>query len=805
MDKSFEQWTPADRERVLSQLNRILGSRTFAAASRLQELLKYLVTEAVSGRGNRLNQASIAIDVLGRDEKFDPAVDSVVRVEAGRLRGKLRDYYQDEGPADPVRIELPKGLYLPRFRFDGPAQAPAATPAPAAAPIPPTEEMTPKRTARRQAMQEFGIGAGLTLIVIVAWLLGDKFADWRADRAAVEVSGTAAESAPDFTGAKSLAVLPFLNSSAAAEDAGFFADGLHDDLLTQLTKIADLKVISRTSVMGYRDVQKPIPQIAEELGVHAVLEGAVQRAGDRVRVNVQLIDGRTDKHLWAESFDQELNATNIFEIQRRIAMEIATALHATLSPQEQTRLAALPTQSFEAYEAYLKGRQRLARRTLEDIRGAVPLFEQAVAADPGFALAHVGIAEAYSLLNSYGGIGREEMIAKAKPALDRAFALNDQIGEAWTVLGHIRNSEGDPQGAEEAFLRAIELNPNYAQAWHWYSNMLGDMPGRSEKQLELARRARELDPLSPLLRANLALALEGLGRFDEAEAEVRRGIDLDPEFAVSLEIMAYLKLLARQDAPEAMRWFARSSALGPSIDAEIGMIEGYLMLGDTAAAAPRIERAKARVPDQLYVDLWNSKYEYAFGDRKLAAKLARALLKEGYVHIAKQKPSLLRIVRGEDLAAGRQADARDLYAAVHPELVADPARVTRENLEAAVDLALVLQKLGENDRAARLLDGVARLLPEMSRTGSKGYRLADVHIAALRGDKQGALAALRRAIDENWRWYWIDRPDLEPNLALLHGDPEFEALLAEVQGRLREQLARVRALETSGEIPPPSA
>jgi TolB-like protein/tetratricopeptide (TPR) repeat protein len=803
MEKPFEQWTPADRERVLTQLQRILESRTFAAASRLQHLLRYLMTEAVSGRGNRLNQASIAIDVLGRDEKFDPAVDSVVRVEAGRLRSKLRDYYQDEGQADDIRIDLPKGAYEPRVRFGGQA---AAAPVAAAA-TPPTaaahrEGMVPRRTARRQALQEFAIGAAVMLAVLAGiWF-------WRGAPDAVVPSlrtvKPAHDAAKSYDGAKSLAVLPFLNSSAEAEDAGFFADGLHDDLLTQLTKIADIKVISRTSVMGYRGVQKSIPQIANELGVHAVLEGAVQRAGERVRVNVQLIDGRSDTHLWAESYDMECNATNVFEIQRRIATQIATALHATLSPQERQRLAVLPTGNTEAYEAYLKARQRLARRTLEDMRAAVELFRQAVQLDPQFALAYAGIAEAWYLQNNYGGVGEEEMLAEAQPALDRAFALDGQIGEAWTVLGGIRKQQGDDAGAEQAFLRAIELNPNYAQAYHWYSSMLEHE--RPEKRLELARRARELDPLSPLLRANLAQALENVGRFDDAEAEIRQALELNPEFPVTTVFMGYFQTFIRRDIPGGMPWFVRAMQLDPGSDAEVGLAEAYLVLNEPDRAAHWIERARVAHQDQDLRDLWDARYVYTIGNEALAVERAERMLARTGKYAEKQKEILMWAVRNRDLAEGRAETARRRYAEQFPELAETTPRITRGNMKAAIDLALVLQKLGDDARARQLLDQAAALLPSLQRFGSSGYLLADVEIAALRGDKAGAIAALRRAVDEGWIFYYTDFPDRNPNLALVHGDPEYTALMQRARDRVAEQAARVREMEVAGEIPvPPSA
>jgi TolB-like protein/Flp pilus assembly protein TadD len=793
MEKPFEEWTPVDRERVVAALARILGSRAFSTSPRLQRLLKYLVSETVAGRGQRLHQASIAIDVLERDEHFDPAVDSVVRVEAGRLRSKLRDYYHEEGRNDRVRIELPKGQYRPVVTFIDEMPLPETGPRTVTS-VPPMPFAAEKRPGR-------AIAVVLAIVVIVAVFIARR-EQQEMEPAAPPATGAAEQAEPDAPdGERSLAVLPFANSSAASEDSGFFADGLHDDLLTQLARIADLKVISRTSVMAYRGVRKPVPQIAEELGVHAVLEGAVQRAGNRVRVNVQLIDGHTDEHLWAQSFDQELTASNVFDIQRRIALQIAGALQARLSQEERNRLAVLPTDNFQAYEAYLKGRQRLVRRTVEDIRAAAQLFEEATRLDPEFALAQTGIAESYYILNSYGGIEEEAMLEVAKPALDRAFALDDRLGEAWTVRGGILALEGDGAGAEEAYRRAIDLNPSHAQAYHWYSMLLIGSPERAKERLTLARRARELDPLSPLLRVNLAVTLENLGRFNEAEAELRRSLEIDPGYPMTSATMGVLYLVGRHDVPEAMRWLARAYSLDSSAGANVEIAEAYLILGDKRGAQPWMERFRASVENEALQEMWAGYMEYVFGDYGKAASQAHSLLERPDNYVKQQMRLLLHIARNDDLAHGRVEEAREHYRVAYPELFAAPPRVTRGNMRAAVDLALVEQKAGEPEHASALLDGAGAALAGMSRLGTQGYSLADAEIAALRGEKAEALAALRAAVESGWRFYWVDRPDRNPNLALLHGDPEYKALMEQVLASLAAQVREVRALERAGQVP----
>ena len=824
-----EQWSAEERSRIEAMLRKVLESRSFSAAARLQDLLRYLVTESLAGRGDRLNQSSIAIDVQGKDANFDPATDSQVRVEAGRLRAKLREYYDEEGGADEIRFELPKGMYEPRIRF-GAGRAPAEPAVPLSRPVPtesgteaetlegnitfPTVAKDPSSAYPRHAITLgdesifptetrtrifWAAAIAIALIAIIFFVIQRKPAEEGARKSVLEVP---TRTAPHiFTGAKSLAVLPFLNSSATAENAGFFADGLHDDLLTQLTKIADLKVISRTSVMGYRDAPKPIPQIAAELGVHAVLEGTVQRVGDRVRVNVQLIDGRTDQHIWAESFDQELNATNIFEIQRRIALEIAAALQAKLSPQEEQRLAVLPTHNFGAYELYLKARQRLSRRTLDDMAAGSELFQQALDQDPEFALAYVGLAESAYLRNVYGGMELSEMFKTARPALARAFEINDQIGEAWTVEGAVRVLEENRAGAEEAFKRAIELNPNYAQAWHWYGSLLEEGPGRKKESLKLAQKARELDPLSPLLRANLAESLESQGRLDDALNELKAALELDPNFEPAINALAFHYLWARGDVPAAMRLLAPHVSAGRNMDAIAGIGMGYQLLGELAASGKWVDRYVERISDPALTNLELTMIEFARDEDELAAKHAGAVLAANSKYLSLFRPFLLSIVCGVDLRAGRVAEAKARYLEYFPELGEAVPRVDNLNLHAAIDLANVLRKLGENDRATALLDGAAAGLKDMPRRGKSGYGLADVEIAALRGDRVAAIAALRRALLDGWIYYWFEFPDKNPNLELLHGDPDYKVLMKTVQDKLAIQSLKVRDLEKSGVVP----
>src|SRR5919197_668928 len=271
---------------------------------------------------------------------------------------------------------------------------------------------------------------------------------------------------------KSIAVLPFDNLSEEKGNA-YFAEGIQDEILTRLAKVADLKVISRTSTQHFKSAPDNLPQIAKQLGVMHILEGSVQKANDQVRVNVQLINALTDAHLWADTYDRKL--TDIFVVESEIAKTIADVLQAKLTGSEQRVIAKTPTVNPEAYELYLKGRFFWNKRAGADLRKAIDYFKQAIAKDPSYALAYAGLADSYMLLPNYdfGGTPVRESIAPAREAIRKALELDDSLAEAHASLGLLDTVELRLERAVKDFERAIELNPNYATAHHWL--MLGQL------------------------------------------------------------------------------------------------------------------------------------------------------------------------------------------------------------------------------------------------------------------------------------------------------------------------------------------
>jgi TolB-like protein len=340
---------------------------------------------------------------------------------------------------------------------------------------------------------------------------------WIYAHRSVTTAATAAKSAPpsSFTDTRpSIAVLPFENRSRAADDV-FFVDGIHDDILTQLSKVSALRVISRTSVERFRKSDLSMQEIAKQLGVRSILEGGVQRSGDRVRINVQLVDAPTDAPVWAETYDRELIAPNIFAIQSELATAIAGELKASLTPAEQARASVIPTQSLEAWEAYQRGRQRLATRNTAAIRDAEGHFRKAIAHDSTFALAWDGLADTLVLQAYYGSRPKNERLTDAEQAVTRALTLEQNLAEGWASAGVIAYQRLDLEHAEQMLRGAIALNPNYAPAHHWLSMTLTDL-GRRREALAMAESAVMLDPLSAVINNWLGNARDRVGRFDEA-------------------------------------------------------------------------------------------------------------------------------------------------------------------------------------------------------------------------------------------------------------------------------------------------
>jgi TolB-like protein/DNA-binding winged helix-turn-helix (wHTH) protein/Tfp pilus assembly protein PilF len=339
------------------------------------------------------------------------------------------------------------------------------------------------------------------------------------------------------TAIRSLAVLPLENLSGESSQ-NYFSDGMTDELITDLAQISALRVISRTSVMVYKGARKPLPQIARELHVDAVVEGTVLRAGDQVRITAQLIDASTDKHLWSHSYEGELRDT--LALQDRVARAIAEEIKISLTPREQAALKSAAVVNPQAYESYLKGRYFWSKRTAEGLKVALAYFNQAIEEDPNYAQAYSGLADTYALLGDwqYAAMTPKEAYPKAKAAALKAVTLDNALGEAHNSLAFLLDGfDWDLDSGGKEFRRAIELNPGYATGHHWYAWHLA-LLGRYDEAIAEMKKAESVDPLSLIINADLAELLVLAHSYDEAIGQSRKTIEMDPNFAMAHDQLA---------------------------------------------------------------------------------------------------------------------------------------------------------------------------------------------------------------------------------------------------------------------------
>jgi TolB-like protein/DNA-binding winged helix-turn-helix (wHTH) protein/Tfp pilus assembly protein PilF len=391
------------------------------------------------------------------------------------------------------------------------------------------------------------IAAALMIAIALVWA-GRSWADrWRDDPAPVE----------------SLVVLPFSDFSGGEEQDGL-ADSLADALITSLGQISSLRVISRTSAMTYRNTSKTVPQIARELNVDAVIEGTVQGVAAGLRVNLKLIQGSTDRTIWAQSYERD--AEHALELHNEIARDIASRTTVTLTPRERARLVLTPRVNAKVYEAYLKGRFFWNQRSEPDMRQAISYFGEAIRYDPDFAPAHAGLADSYSMYGSHGWtLAGGDPWVRAIASAEKALALDELLADGHTSRARIAlNYELDWARAEQGYRRALELNPGHANAHHWYGYYLM-LAGRVDEGEAEMRRALELDPLSPIINANVGMPFYVARQYDAAIAHWRKALEMHRSFSLLHEYLA-MAYVAKEMYPQAVAELEKSrsqSGSGP--------------------------------------------------------------------------------------------------------------------------------------------------------------------------------------------------------------------------------------------------
>ncbi|MEQ9264341.1 MAG: tetratricopeptide repeat protein [Balneolaceae bacterium] len=326
----------------------------------------------------------------------------------------------------------------------------------------------------------------------------------------------------------SIAVLPFVNMSGDIENE-YFSDGLSEELLNALAKVEDMKVAGRTSSFKFKGQNENLQLIGDELNVNHILEGSVRKSGGRVRITAQLIKVDDGFHMWSDTFDRELTANNIFEIQEEISRKVLGELKVRLLPEEEAELNNIPTQDIEAYQAYLKGNQLLINRNYDEIEASIALYKDAIRLDPTFASAYAQLAIAYNLQGYYGNISLDEVKENMKPNIDRALAMNSDLAEAHAAMGLYYDNEGDIDNAIIAFKRSLELNPNIIDVYNWIGNDYADL-GKIEEQMEWYSKGYDIDPLNPMTiynRVRVSLEEED---YDEVEFFMEKNIRINPDF-----------------------------------------------------------------------------------------------------------------------------------------------------------------------------------------------------------------------------------------------------------------------------------
>ena len=442
-------------------------------------------------------------------------------------------------------------------------------------------------------------------------------------------------------------MLPFENLSEDKANA-YFADGIQDEILTRLSKIADLKVISRTSTQHYKSAPRNLPEIARQLGVVTILEGSVQKSGDSVRVSVQLIKAANDSHLWADTFDRKL--TDVFAVESEIAKSIADTLKAKLTGSEEHAISARPTENTEAHQLYLKGRYFWNKRTAVDLRKSIDYFQQAIEKDPNYALAYAGLAQAWLLLPGYNGGAPKDCFPQAEAAAKKALSLDDDSADAHTALASVKADYNyDFAGALTEYERAIQLHPNDATAHHWFgADTLAEL-GQNEREIAEMKRALALDPLSLIINADLGNAYAHAGRLDEAIAQLRKTVEMDGSFYYGRENLGQALALKGQ-IPEAMAEYEKAIALNddPVPKAFLGHLYGRI---GRRAEATKILAQLEETRQHRYVDAYSlALVSLGLGDRDQAL----SWLEQGF----QERSNWLGYIRVDPLLAPLHGDPR---------------------------------------------------------------------------------------------------------------------------------------------------
>jgi TolB-like protein/Flp pilus assembly protein TadD len=551
------------------------------------------------------------------------------------------------------------------------------------------------------------------------------------------------------------------------EDNEFFSDGLSEELLNVLAQVEGLRVAARTSSFYFKDSNEDVRSIASKLGVDHLLEGSVRRSGDRIRVTAQLIKADDGFHLWSDTYDYTVD--DVFRIQDEISLAVVDALKVNLLGKERERLTKRATTNVEAHNLYLRGRQFLHLRTLESIRQARKLFQQAVRMDPGYALAYSGLSDSIQLLaTNHSMITAAQAEAESRPLLDRAIALDPEAAEVWASVGLMEMIANNPEAAEPALEKAVRLNPSYAAGYLWLASVRSGPPiNDDEGALELYRKVLEIDPLSRVAQNNIAAILMDQGRTEEAEAEFRRALTLDPDYTGSYNGLANLNQNFYFRLDEAHRWFMKAHELAPSdisISVNLPVIYRTLGLDDQFDRwSRRLQNEGPDHPIGSVIPVWREILAGRFDAALDAwAKAEQRVGGTGGVAsgLAQMRCDALRF-------SDRASEALSFLTRDFPELMDSPPRVDVTNNNLVACAAAALKATGRADQLEELLEAARRYAESnIPSVPNREMYLARIDIAG--GREASAIRYLQSAVEAGWvggfNWAWsIDEdPDWAP-------------------------------------------
>lgn len=632
------------------------------------------------------------------------------------------------------------------------------------------------------------------LMTLIAWIVFDLMSTTKNEPVASSVDNAPAEStAAHQTRQPAIAVLPFANLSSDPSNQ-FFTDGIHDDLLTRISNIRDIKTISRTSVMTYRGSDKKAGAIARELGVNTILEGGVQRSGNQVRINLQLIDADSDEHLWAQTYTRELSATNVFVVQAEITEAVAEALQAVLSDDERKQVEKLYTSNLHALDAYFLGNQYYNEATTEGLVKAIVAYRTAIEFDPEFALAYS--KQALAELNQvwYSGFPNNTQLQKSRPLIDQAILLDPHSSEAFTALGMWYRHSGDIEKAIQAYEKAMVWGPNDTSALVNYGNLLQWNLSDPASAIELYQRAIELDPQNISLRTQLALAMPSVGQAQEGIRIMEGIVATHPDSAAGYRDLAQLYSNWEFRHDKGIRALRRAFELDPNHPPNSYMNAiMHWRLGDYENTALWMDHIAELVPDSEEAHVYRGWAFNARGDFESA--------REEFSKSNSDSPLYwlgIFYLGGIDTAEGRPGEAIERYT---DYAAAFDGKKSNVNLYFGIAAIKAYQALGEQDKAQALVDEMLSIVDANPSITYHDSAIHEASIYALSGQEDAAMATLEEWVSRGGATSLLQQ-DIRHGLSMLAEDPRYQSIVHTVDSRLNVQKANLARWESNGEVTP---